>query len=325
MTSRPRARAARIAATLAVAPALAGLTATAAVAPAASSAPAPSPGVADCQQALPATSWSARVRKGATAQEPPLYAKGEAKKYGVIKDSPYLGDGTVDVETVFHVVTAEQPTAADRARTERMIDAQVQVLNDSYSGATGDDAADTPFRFDLTHTTWTVDAEWATGAPGKTERDMKRALHEGGSETLNAYVTDLGGGLLGYAYFPKAYNHGRAYIDGVVVLDESMPGGTAGPYSEGDTLTHEVGHWLMLEHTFAGGCSASGDGVADTPRESGPQFQCPEGADTCDAPGLDPIHNFMDYTYDDCMHEFTPGQAQRMSDAWVAFRAGGNG
>ena len=48
----------------------------------------------------------------------------------------------------------------------------------------------------------------------------------------------------------------------------------------------------MLEHTFAHGCAARGDNVADTPREAIPQFDCPVGADTCSAPGLDPIHNF---------------------------------
>jgi hypothetical protein len=54
-----------------------------------------------------------------------------------------------------------------------------------------------------------------------------------------------------------------------------------------------------------------------------PQFDCPVGADTCAAPGVDPIHNFMDYSQDSCMDMFTHGQADRMSDAWLQFRAGG--
>jgi hypothetical protein len=198
----------------------------------------------------------------------------------------------------------------------------MDVLNASFAGETSTTASDSPFRFDLTKTNYVVNKAWANVAPGKTERDMKSALHEGGATTLNVYAADIGGGLLGWAYFPKGYTNGRDFIDGVVILDESMPGGTAGKYAFGDTLTHEVGHWMMLEHTFAHGCGASGDYVANTPKEAGPQFDCPDGADTCKAPGLDPIRNFMDYTQDECMNEFTPGQVERMSDAWQQFRAG---
>lgn len=306
-----------------------GLAVSAAPAPAPASAATPSPGVLACQDGSGSAGAQARVEKGASVQEPDVHgpgsAKSDAKKYGVIKDSPYLGDGGVTVDTVFHVVSEDQITPAERSRMEGMIEDQMQVLNDAYAGNTAPKAAATPFRFDLTETTWTVNEEWAHPQPGKTERDMKKALRQGDSETLNVYAADIGGGLLGWAYFPKAYNNGRDYFDGVVILDESMPGGTAGRYNQGDTLTHEVGHWLMLEHTFAGACSASGDGVADTPREAVPQFTCNEGADTCPTPGLDPVHNFMDYGFDSCMNMFTPGQSQRMSDAWVAFRKGGNG
>jgi hypothetical protein len=305
-----------VAGSLALAP-----SAQARVAPTDATAITPSAGVQQCA----GRGVQARVKEGATVKEPSAHPWNDANAYGVIPDAPYLGNGTVTVSTVFHVVSDHALTAAEQGRWTTMINAQIAVLNASYSGATSPTAANTPFRFALDHITWTVSPEWYHVAPGKTETAMKTALHEGDSETLNVYSADIGGGLLGWAYFPKDYNNGHAYRDGVVILDESMPGGTAGKYAEGDTLTHEVGHWLMLDHTFAGACSASGDGVADTPREAIPQFDCPVNADTCAAPGADPIHNFMDYTQDSCMNEFTPGQAQRMSDGWVAFRAGGNG
>jgi len=289
-----------------------------------SAAASPSPAVQECLDAS-----AARVINGSGANEPALYPDSQAKQYGVIKDSARLADGSVSISTVFHVISDAPLSAAETARKQTMIADQMDVLNAAYSGGTSAAASDTPFRFDLVDTTWTVNAAWAHVTPGKTERDLKQALYTGDSTTLNVYVADIGGGLLGWAYFPKGYNNGRDFIDGVVILDESMPGGTAvfgeNQYNEGDTLTHEVGHWLMLEHTFKSGCSASNDGVEDTPREAHPQFGCPLGADTCYGPGIDPIHNFMDYSEDPCMSEFTAGQADRMSDAWVAFRAGGNG
>jgi len=275
-----------------------------------------SPGAAACETAPDV----ARVRAGSTAKEPELYSTNEANAYGVVKDAPRMPDGSVHIPTVFHVVSDHTLSVTEKARWQRLITAQMTVLNNSYSGRTATGAADSPFRFSLAKIDYTVNAQWYTVTPGKTERDMKKALYTGNSETLNVYSANIGGGLLGWAYFPKGYNNGRDFIDGVVMLDESMPGGTAGKYAEGDTLTHEVGHWLMLEHTFKGACSASGDFVADTPREAVAQFDCPTGADTCSAPGLDPIHNFMDYTQDSCMNMFTPGQVERMNDAWIAFR-----
>lgn len=286
----------------------------------AASATSNTPTVAHDTHACVDAASAARLMKGATAKEPALYSKNEANAYGVIKDAPRMPNGSVTIPTVFHVVSDHPLSASERTRWTNMITRQMTVLNDSFAGRTAPTAADSPFRFQLTKITWTVNPVWYSVTPGAVERDMKRTLYSGDARTLNVYSANIGAGLLGWAYFPKGYNNGRDYIDGVVILDESMPGGTAGKYSEGDTLTHEVGHWMMLEHTFAHGCSASGDYVADTPREAAPQFDCPVGADTCTAPGVDPIHNFMDYTQDSCMNMFTPGQVERMNDAWVAFR-----
>lgn len=268
---------------------------------------------------------AARAKPGAKT-EPNAVSAVQAAKLGSPAELPMLDAGSVTVDTVFHVITAAPLKKGDQRRLQRMVDAQVDVLNESFAGTTSPDAAATPFVFDHVQTTWTVNAGWAQMTPGsKEEKAAKSTLRVGGPETLNVYAAAIGGGLLGWATFPQASTSGgQLFYDGVVILDESMPGGNTGIYSGGDTATHEVGHWLALFHTFQGGCSGPGDYVADTPAEAYPAFDCAEdaGRDTClKDPGLDPIRNFMDYTEDACMDHFTSDQAQRMSDAWQAYRA----
>ncbi len=218
--------------------------------------------------------------------------------------------GSVTIKVYFHIINRGAGLANGDV-PEAMLDAQIKVLNDSYSGATG--GANTPFRFVKAGVTRTTNPAWFAMTRGAAaEREAKSALHVGGPDALNFYTANPGGGLLGWATFPVDYSS-NPNNDGVVCLFSSLPGGTAAPFNAGDTGTHEVGHWLGLYHTFQGGCDALNDYVDDTPAEASPACGCPGNRDSCPGdPGVDPINNFMDYTDDSCMHKFTFGQSVRM-------------
>jgi hypothetical protein len=225
----------------------------------------------------------------------------------------------VTIPVAFHVIN-KGTGISNGDLSDTQIAAQINVLNQAYSGQTGG-GPDTGFRFTLSSVDRTNNPAWYTMAYGSTEeREAKTALRVGDAKTLNFYSANLGGGLLGWATFPSSYKSSPA-MDGVVVLFSSLPGGSAVPYDEGDTGTHEVGHWLGLYHTFQGGCARKNDSVADTPAERSSAFGCPTGRDTCAAAaGLDPITNFMDYTDDSCMNTFTAGQSARIASAWTTYR-----
>ncbi len=224
---------------------------------------------------------------------------------------------TITVPVAFHVIRKDLTVGGGNI-PRSWIDDQIEVLNDSFSGATGGDR--TGFQFSLKVVTRTTSAKWFRLNGSNKDIGVKTALKVGGTETLNIYSANLGNLLLGYAYLAEDADE-VGVLDGVVVNFKALPGGPWGVYSEGDTATHEVGHWFNLEHTFQGGCTGPGDFVDDTAPEASPAFGCPVGRDTCTGDGVDPITNFMDYTEDPCMFEFTSGQGARMQAAWSAYRA----
>ena len=220
-----------------------------------------------------------------------------------------LAKGVVTIPVAFHVV-AEDDGYGDVS--DAAIDDQMQVLVDAYNGLN--------FSFTLASVDRTYNTRWSTHRYGSVnERRMKEALAIDPATTLNVYLCNIGGGLLGYATFPYMYPE-DSYMHGVVCLFGSIPGGFAAPYNEGDTATHEIGHFLGLYHTFQGGCVEPNDYCADTPPEAAPAYGCPDGIDTCVGDGEDPIHNFMDYTDDYCMDHFTGDQSVRIDEQMGLYR-----
>jgi len=141
---------------------------------------------------------------------------------------------------------------------------------------------------------------------------------------LNIWVCDLSGGILGYATPPSSFNNPD---DGVVIGYNYF--GTLGtvqaPYNKGRTCTHEVGHWLNLDHLWGSGGNCGNDNVNDTPTQEEENYNCPafpHNANSCGTSNSsgDMFMNYMDYTNDGCMNFFTLGQKARMIAAINQYR-----
>jgi len=133
-------------------------------------------------------------------------------------------------------------------------------------------------------------------------------------------VNSIPGSVAGYAYLPAA--HGSNF-DGIV--QEAAYFGSS--YSNDVVITHEMGHYLGLYHTFEGGCTnnnclTDGDKVCDTPPDNSTAYtNCGTAVNSCSTDVLsgfsidmnDLTDDYMDYGNFNCMNVFTQGQADRMN------------
>jgi Pregnancy-associated plasma protein-A len=249
-----------------------------------------------------------------------------------------LANGTIEIPVVVNVVykTAAQNISLTQIQT------QIDVLNKDFS-ATNPDYANVPavfqgLRAGNTGIAFVLDQvrRFQTTKTSFTTNDGMKKASGGGiaplspTTKLNLWTCNMSGGILGYAQFPG----GSSLTDGVVILYSAFGVTTAGaPFNRGRTATHEVGHWLNLNHIWgddiesptnnpSNDCLGS-DNVADTPNQGAMNYGTPAFPHvSCSnsASGGDMFMNYMDYTDDVAMFMFSVGQKNRMN---ATFAAGG--
>jgi hypothetical protein len=227
------------------------------------------------------------------------------------------------------VVNVLYKTAAENISLTQ-IQSQIDVLNADFA-ATNIDYTNTPaifqpvasgdlgISFVLQNVVRKSTSKTSWGTNDAMKKNPSGITPTSPTTTLNIWVCNLGGGILGYAQFPG----GPSSTDGVV-LDNNATGTTgtaAAPFNLGRTATHEVGHWMNLRHIW-GDATCGSDLVSDTPTHNTANYGCPAAGhlSTCAGTPVEMTMNYMDYTDDACMYMFSAGQKTR---AQAVFSPGG--
>ena len=270
-------------------------------------------------------------------------AKVNAQTNKWIENHPNHSEKTIiTIPVVVHVVWNTNSENISDAQ----IFSQIEILNNDFRRTNvdiintptvwQDIAADCEIEFCLAQTdqngiaTTGIDRAQTTQTSFGMNGDPVMSVASGGADPwdqdyyLNIWVCDLGNGLLGYASQPSSWPNPS---DGVVIGYKYFGNtGTAqSPYHKGRTATHEIGHWLNLEHVWGWG-SCGNDQVSDTPKQEIENYSCPsfplhpDACSTTNANG-DMFMNYMDYTNDACMNLFTTGQKTRMISAINQYRS----
>ncbi len=238
--------------------------------------------------------------------------------------SRLLTDGTIEIPVVFNVL---YKTAAQNVSLAQL-QSQINVLNADFAATNTDYNLTSTFnsvksgnigiRFVLS----AVNRKSTTKSSWTTDNSVKRTTSGGlnptnPTTTMNVWVCNLSGGVLGYAQFPG----GASATDGIV-LDDNATGNTgtaAAPFNKGRTATHEVGHYLNLRHIW-GDATCGNDQVSDTPLHNAANTGCPAAGhrSTCTGTPVEMTMNYMDYSNDACMYMFSIGQKARMQALFVA-------
>lgn len=243
------------------------------------------------------------------------------------------GESRLDCSSIITIPVAihfQGINTNDRACLEGLVNQQIAALNADFQGSNSDisswtnDAAsvfpgisngETCVEFCVATKNHPTGYSLADGQMAVTINQTTEDRVNAWAGYLNIFVADIGNNILGYS--PLG---GRGNGDGVVIAKFAFGGSgacgdvsTSASLDRGRTLTHEVGHWFLLNHIWGdGGCGVD-DGVTDTPNSDDPNYGCPtNGKEACNSADLH--MNYMDYTNDECMYMFTSGQSTRMEN-----------
>lgn len=204
--------------------------------------------------------------------------------------------------------------------TDAEVEAQYEQVNIDFAGEDSPDDPDAvkmDISFKFGGATYTDNSAWFADMD-RYETQAKQLLAVDNTYNFNQYFGDLDDGLLGFCYYPNAFAE-SSFRHGCVNLYSSIPGGATGNYNEGKTTTHETGHGIGLPHTFQNGCNGRGDYSSPICPQQRATGGCPTTKPTsCGCP--DPINNYMDYSYDRCMTQFTSGQDQLANEQLFTYR-----
>ncbi len=227
------------------------------------------------------------------------------------------------IPVVVHVI--RQTDGVTGNISEAMVQSQIAIMNEDFlalPGTNGANGTDIQIEFFLA-------TEKPDGTPtnGITYTDNTTWFNDNGSywntlawdtnRYLNIYTNQASGNL---GYVPDLPQGGIAgsNADRVVILWSTFGqnGPFGPPFNLGRTVIHELGHYFGLEHPWGpggcptvSGCSSNGDLICDTNTQNGPTNGCFD-ANSCGT--SDSIRNYLDYSDDSCMEEFTMDQARRM-------------
>ena len=211
--------------------------------------------VAGHADAACATDAEARVMAGMSGKDPNslTYAQAQAReqqfqqqvqkarKSGRLDRLAKLGD--ITIQTYVHVITRSDGTGGVTA--EQVAD-QIAGAQRRPSPARPRQDAPTIFRFATKSVEYIANDDWydwsGLDTTRRTTARPRRPCTRAATTTSTSTSPDFNPPACSATRRSR-----RATLekrDGVVVLNESLPGGSAAPYNEGDTLTHEVGHWL---------------------------------------------------------------------------------